>query len=302
MENPYWRKIKLISNKKQMIIGLQKLLYRSIPNYPLLFTQFWYYRTFNNKLNIKTPVSFNEKLQWLKLFGGYERYSNLADKFKVKNYVKIRIGNKYLNNEFFVVKELESIDFSTLPESFVVKPNHLSEYVHICRDKTNLDVGRLMQTIKYWRSLDYYFIWFESVYKNIEPLVLFEEFLSDGYKTLRDYKLFCFNGHVKYIQVDIDRFENHTRNMYSRNWEIQNFSYEHPRSNLILSPPGKLDEMISVAEELSKGFPFLRVDLYHVKERVVFGELTFFPEAGLGRLFPSSWDLELGSMLDLSLV
>ncbi|KPL77363.1 hypothetical protein ADN00_09295 [Ornatilinea apprima] len=271
-----------------------------MPSYPKYFIRSWYLHRFKKPVNLNSPVTFNEKIQWLKLYGGYDRYSQFVDKLAVKEFVKKTVGSHYTIENKQYIDVNQGIILSNLPDHFVIKPTHTSGDVFICREKSLVNSEQLKQLINTWYELDYYFQWFECVYKNLRPGVIVEEFLDDGNGDLRDFKFYCFDGRVEYIHVDLDRFHRHSRNVYSRDWELQTFSYEYPYSGINIPAPEKLDEMINVAETLSKGFPFLRVDLYYLQnKKIKFGELTFFPGAGFERFYPAIWDTKFGEMLHI---
>ncbi len=287
----------MIMNQLMMFYDLQKFLSATYPGYKKSFLEIFYYYKFHRHLNLKTPRTFNEKLQWLKLYGGYERYTLLADKCRAKEIIKSQIAEEYIVPTILCTRKIDQISFFDLPESFVIKPTHTSGDIVICKDKASLDLEKMKRIMEQWLGINYY--WFESVYKNIEPRILFENRISNGGTPLFDYKFYCFNGKVHFVHVDLDRFTNHKRNFYSRNWVLWDFSLEYPNSNEVIRPPQKLDEMILIAEKISRGFPFIRVDLYYYENKIYFGELTFFPESGFGRFDPQSTDFLFGDLFEL---
>lgn len=279
-----------------MRMPIQKILSTLIPRYPEIFIRLLYFRAFRSRINLQKPRTFNEKIQWSKLFAGYEKFGNLVDKVEVKKYVSQKIGEQYVPETYLVLDELNPDVEALLPDDFVIKPTHTSGDVIIINHKANMNFPEVRKLSALWKKINFYYLWFESVYKNITPRIIIEENLTYGNDILKDYKFYCFRGKVEYIHVDFNRFSHHTRNVYSRDWQLQNFSYKFPSSNEFLAPP-KLEDMISIAEQLSQNFPFLRVDLYYTpKEEIKFGELTFFPESGFGKFHPPVWDLKLGEL------
>ena len=283
-------------------IAIQRTLDGFIPFYRELFLRLYYFRRFGRLLALRRPRTFNEKLQWMKLFGNAESYAHLVDKVSVKQHIRQVLGDDYTIKDHLVVTNPHDIDLNRLPNQFVVKPNHLSGRVLVCREKKELDIGKLTELVNYWLKLDHYYVWFETSYKGIVPRIMFEELLTDGNQWINDYKFYCFNGRVEYIHVDQDRFSRHVRVMYSRDWERLPFSFNFPLSDAIIPRPERLPEMIEIAETLSQGFPFVRIDLYNADQGIKFGEFTFFPEAGFGRFDPPEWDMTFGSLFNLALI
>jgi hypothetical protein len=261
-----------------------------------------YKSTFGQDLNLKNPVTFNEKIQWLKLYDRNERYIPLADKYEVRKYVEENAGPDILNELYGVFSDVEDIHLDDLPDSFVLKATHGSGWNILCRDKNTLDWDKEKKKLDAWLKLSYYKIGREWVYKKIEPRIICEKYLEP--KTddqLYDYKFFCFNGLVKYIQVDINRYSNHTRCYYDIHWNKQPFSTNYPIYKKEIDIPKNLDKMISVSEKLSSGIPFVRIDLYSIDAHIVFGEMTFYPGNGFGKFNPPEFDYNLGKNIDILL-
>lgn len=256
----------------------------------------------NQKLNLKEPKTFNEKLQWLKLYDRNPEYTKMVDKYEAKKYVADIIGQEYIIPTLGVWDKFEDIEFDKLPKQFVLKPTHTSGNVFICKDKEKINYKQLRKMINKWLKRDYYLVHREWPYKNIKPKIIAEQYMVDdsGMK-LKDYKFFCFNGIAQTILVCSNRngsFKN--TNFYDINWNLQPFTREkHKNSNEQIKKPKNLDEMITVAEKLSKDIPFVRVDLYEINGKVYFGELTFYPSSGFEGFEPEEWDKKLGDMLEL---
>lgn len=256
----------------------------------------------NKKLNLNNPETFNEKLQWLKLYDRKPEYTNMVDKYEAKKYVENIIGEEYIIPTLGVWEKFEDIDFEKLPNQFVLKPTHTSGNVFICKDKNKIDYKKLKKEVNQWLKRKYYYIHREWPYKNIQPRILCEKYIEEkGMKILNDYKFFCFNGKVKTILVCSNRngdFKN--TDFYNVTWNKMNFTRENYTNNTkIIEKPKKLEEMINISETLAKDIPFVRVDLYEVDKKVFFGELTFYPSSGFEGFKPSKYDRIFGDMIIL---
>ena len=253
------------------------------------------------KLDLKDPVLYNDKLQWLKLYWRDPLAPKLVDKYSVREYVEATIGSEHLNELLGVYNKPDEIDFDCLPNEFVLKATHGSGWNIICRDKARLDQELARRKLRKWLRRNAFVTGRSWVYKDIQPRIVCEKFLEDV-KTgeLRDYKVFCFYGKPQLIQVDLARFVKHKRNLYTIDWELMACQFEYEADEEIpVEKPQQLQEMLNLAEELASPFPHVRVDFYVVDEHIVFGEMTFFPESGFGRFRPESFELYLGALLRL---
>ncbi len=251
--------------------------------------------------NLKNPKTFNEKTLWLKQNYRDKLGMIVADKYKVRNYVEKKIGSKYLIPLINIYKDEKEINIGTLPKRFVLKPNHGSGWIIICRDKVKISEKYVKNICKDWLKMNYYYISREWQYKNIEPkIILCEEYLSPKEnEELKDYKIFCFNGNPKYVQIDVDRFTNHKRCFYDTNWKKLPFTTLYPKANRDIPKPSKLNEMLLISKKLSENFIFSRIDLYYPKNKVFFGEITLHHGGGYEPFFPQYYDLILGKDLSL---
>ena len=293
--------IKYIKKPSNVLLYLMnKNFFKWIPDEKYITIK--YKLEMNQKLNLKEPKTFNEKLQWLKLYDRNPEYTKMVDKYEAKKYVANIIGKKYIIPTLGVWDKFEDIEFDKLPKQFVLKPTHTSGNVFICKDKEKINYKQLRKMINKWLKRDYYLVHREWPYKNIKPKIIAEQYMVDdsGMK-LKDYKFFCFNGIAQTILVCSNRngsFKN--TNFYDISWNLQPFTREkHKNSNEQIKKPKNLDEMITVAEKLSKDIPFVRVDLYEINGKVYFGELTFYPSSGFEGFEPEEWDKKLGDMLEL---
>jgi hypothetical protein len=200
-----------------------------------------------------------------------------------------------------VYESPEQIPYDTLPDRFVLKVTHGSGWTILCRDKSEFDRNFAAERLSRWLQTNFFDVGREWAYREIKPRIVCEQFISDdGTNPPLDYKIFCFHGEPKYIQVDYHRFTAHTRNIYDLDWRQLPCRFEYPNEKRLHEPPKVLPELIAMARRLSSEFPFVRVDLYVVGSRIFFGELTFYPEKGVGRFRPREYDYVFGSHIDLS--
>ncbi|WP_231505579.1 ATP-grasp fold amidoligase family protein [Bacillus sp. EB01] len=261
------------------------------------------YKNFTgNRLNLSNPKSFNEKLQWLKLYNRNPLYTDLVDKIKVREHISSVVGNEYLVPIIGIYDSFEEINFDALPKQFVLKPNHTSGDVFICKDKSKIDFLKLKKEINSWLRKRYYLVHREWPYKDIKPKIICEEYLTqENGKELLDYKFMCFNGEVKCSFVCLNRNSSEGLNIdfYNLDWEKMPFKRHYPNSTKVTPKPKHYNQMIEFAQKLSKDIPFVRVDFYETNDRLYFGELTFFPGSGYEKFSPESYDHLLGSWLKL---
>lgn len=252
-------------------------------------------------LDFDNPTTFNEKLQWLKLYDRNPIYTKLSDKFLVRDYIADKIGGKYLIPLLGVWNSPNEIDYRTLPEQFVLKCNHDSGSVVICTDKSKLDIAETNSKLLKGLHTDYYLKSREYNYKDIPRKIIAERLMhNNNNDELTDYKFFCFDGIPRFIQVDTGRFTNHVRNFYDTSWNFIDVRYGCKNSIVdVLPEPERLEEMLRLAHVLSEGFPHVRVDFYISNGEIYFGELTFHHGGGFMKLDPFEYDIEWGKFLDL---
>ena len=266
------------------------------------FLKFAYKSIFGKTLDLKNPRTFNEKLQWLKLYDRNPLYYRLVDKYEVKKYVANIIGDEYVIPTYGVWDSFESIPFDEFPNQFVLKCTHDSGGLVICQDKDRFDKKKAKLKIEKCLSRNYYLIGREWPYKDIKPRIIAEKYMVDhSTQELRDYKFFCFNGVAKCFKVDYDRFKDHHANYYSTEGNLLLLGEKDypPDPDREIKLPDSVPLMKELAEKLSKEVPFLRADFYDVDERVYFGELTFYPASGFGEFMYEGNDELLGSWLIL---
>lgn len=257
---------------------------------------------FPKRLKIKHPITFNEKIIWNKLNNRFKGGELLADKYEVRKFVANTIGEEYLIPLIGIYSKVDEIDFSTLPEKFVVKATQGSGLNLIVKDKSKLDIESTKKLLNEWLKIDYSIFGREWQYDIKTNKIIIEAFISDDSKgELKDYKYFCFNGTPKYIQLDLDRFLGHKRNFYDLNWNIQPFTIMHSLSDELIEKPGNLDKMNALASKISEVLKdkmnFCRVDFYNIDGQILFGEITFHPAGGCEPFSEYKYDIELGQMI-----
>lgn len=261
-----------------------------------------YRNHFYKKLDLKNPQTFNEKLQWLKLYDRRPEYTRMVDKYLAKDYVAGIIGREYIIPTLGVWRSFDEINFNSLPDQFVLKCNHGSGDVVICKDKSAFDKEAARKKLTAALAQDYYLVSREWPYKNVERLILAEQYIEDSVThDARDYKFFCFGGEVKCYKVDFNRFTEHRANWYLRDGSLMPYGETvcPPCFDRQLELPESLPQMILLAERLAAGIPFLRVDFYHVNNTIYSGELTFYPASGLHPFTDEALDIQMGQWLTL---
>ena len=255
------------------------------------------------KLNLKNPKTYSEKLQWLKLYDRKSEYSKMVDKYECKEYVAGKIGIEHIIPTLGVWDRFDDIDFDALPEQFVLKCTHDSGGLVICTDKSKLDLKQAKRKIEKSLKTNYYKYKREWPYKNVKPRIIAEKYMVDesGYE-LKDYKFFCFDGTVKAMFIASDRSDSTTEtkfDFYDENFNHLPFTNGHPNSERVIEKPKGFEKMKELASVLSKGLPQARIDFYDVDGHIYFGEITFFHWSGMKPFEPSKWDDTFGSLIKL---
>ena len=289
-----------INIKKDRFNILHKLLFKLAGPFlsDELYAKYTMRRWFG-EFNINEPKTFNEKLQWLKLNDRKNIYSRLADKYAVKEVVADIIGSKYVIDTHFVIDSTDELKFEDLPDNFVLKTNNSSGGNIIVTDKNNFDFSNAKSKLKSWMKQNYYRQGREWIYRDIKPKIICEKLLFDESGGIpSDYKIFCFHGVPKYIQVDLGRFVDHKRIFYDIDWIKQPFNTLYEYCDQVVDRPINLNDMLEIAAKLSADITFCRVDLYSIPE-IYFGEITFYPENGVGPFTINEWDLKFGNLVKI---
>lgn len=268
-----------------------------------LYLRRLYKLVFGKELDLENPKTFNEKLQWLKLYDRKPEYTTMVDKYAVKQYVANKIGDEYIIPTLGVWDNFDDIDFNTLPKRFVLKCTHDSGGLVICKDKSKLDIKKAKSKIEKSLKTNFYLVGREWPYKNVKPRIIAEQYMEDNpdSQDLIDYKLMCFNGKVKCSFTCTNRYakEGLKVTFFDTNWEKMPFERHYPADFNKIEKPITYVEMTNLAEKLAENIPFVRIDFYEIKGRPFFGEMTFFPGNGMEKFTPKEWDETLGSWIDL---
>ncbi|MFG0729881.1 ATP-grasp fold amidoligase family protein [Photobacterium damselae] len=256
-------------------------------------------------LNIDNPKTWNEKIHYRKKYGNKSFMAKIADKYLVREYVKNKIGEKYLIKLYGVYEHLSLSDFTQLPEKFVIKSNHASgpDFIEIVTEKSSIDIKWLINKMNSSIKKKYGIIHGEDFYQNIKPKIIIEEYLKSPGLTPDDYKVHCFNfnGNFKaFIQVDRGRYINHRRNIYDLDWNLINMKIEEKYPHIeYVEKPKKLKEIIEISKKLSEDFDYVRVDLYLIEDQIFFGELTMTHGDGMENIRPVEIDYQWGALWDI---
>ena len=263
------------------------------------------------ELNWKNPKTFNEKLQWLKLYDRNPLYTLLVDKYRVKQWVSEKIGDKYVIPTLSVYDSVDDINLDSLPDKFVLKCNHDSGSVVICRDKTCFDFEYAKRKLAAGLKQNFYWNAREWPYKNVKRCIFAEEFIEDSpmkemrecghgltsFVGLKDYKWFCFSGEPQIMYISNDRSETPTTNVYDMDFNPLPLFIKDPPAAISPGKPARFDKMKAFAAILSEGIPQVRVDFYDNDNDILFGEMTFFHDGGFSAVHPDDWNLKLGDMI-----
>lgn len=257
-------------------------------------------------MDLIEPKTFNEKLQWLKVYDHDDKYTTMVDKYEGKKYVASIIGEQYIIPTYGIWDKFDDIDFDKLPNEFVLKCTHDAGTVVICKNKSALDKKACCKKISSYLKRDYYHCHREWPYKNVKHRIIAEKLMHNRTEeSLTGYKFYCFNGEplYLYVSVGLDNHETAQMSFVNIDWTLADFGRSDYRPlNCLPAKPDKYDEMIDIAKKLSNGIPFLRVDLYEINGHVYFGELTFSQCAGMMPFEPKSADRTVGDMLDITYI
>ena len=261
----------------------------------------WFLRCTKTPLNLRHPETFNEKIQWIKLYDSTAKKTRLSDKYLVREWVATKIGSQYLIPLLGVWDHFDEIDFNALPNQFALKANHGSGWNKVITDKSTIDYQQLKTQFDTWMNTNFaYKASLELHYMNIKPKIIAEEYIQND-NDLYDYKFLCFNGQPQFVWIDVGRYTDHRRNIYNLDWVLQPFTIAYPNTDSIIEPPKKLKEMTRLAKILCAGFAHVRVDFYETKGQIYFGEMTFTSGNGGETFTPADYGRILGNMIKLPL-
>lgn len=286
----------------RFVINANKGKYDSMDDEEYLIRK--YRGVFGKKLDLAHPVTFNEKIQWLKLYDRDPKYTVMVDKYAAKQYVADIIGEEHIIPTIGVWDRAEDVDFDALPDRFVLKCTHDSSGLVICRDKSSLDIAQAREKLARGLRRDYYLRHREWPYRDVPRRIIAEPYMEDhpGKGELTDYKLHFFSGECKAVMVGQNRFgPNGLENdYYTPEWE--HFDFTRGKSHNAPVPgkrPEQMDEMLRLGKMLAGDRPFVRIDFYLIEGKIYFGEITFFPASGYNPFHPDKWDRIYGDWIKL---
>lgn len=292
---------------KNIILSPMNLIYKINPKFEL---QLMFLLKERYKLNLDNPKTYNEKLNWMKLYYKNDLIPKCVDKYEVRNYIKDCGCEELLPKLLWEGFNANEMPFDDLPNQFVIKVTHGSGNNIICKNKSELNFNKVERMLTAWLKEEYIPCYGEWFYGIVKPRIIVEEFLTDnGVDSPKDYKMYCFNNingdhGVGFTSVDTERFTSHKKTIYDGNWKILNdVTVGFPNDTVnICARPNLYEDMIKYALKLSKNFPHVRVDFYIVNNKIYFGELTFTNCAGFAKIKPYSFNERVGSWIDISKV
>lgn len=243
----------------------------------------------------KEPVTFNQKIQFRKLYDNNPLYAICADKYRVREYVKGKIGEEYLIPLYLVTDELTMEQWEKLPNSFVAKANHNSGPVQIVKDKSKANAKEIIKELNNQLKLDYGILSMEKYYSDIPRKIIVEKFLEHSAETMEDFKFHIFNtGNIFIEHINERKNDEIYEQFYNKNWEELNFAVGAKVYKEKISKPKNYKKMLEIAEKLAKDFDYARVDLYNIDGKIYFGEITFCGDSGFGKFTDEKWDYKFG--------
>lgn len=284
---------------KNAVLFPFNILYKFSPEINLLIL---FYLKHHYRLDLKNPKTYNEKLQWIKLYDHNPLMPKCCDKYTVRDFVKKQGCGEILNELYWEGFNPNEIPFESLPEKFVIKVTHGSTFNIICKDKSELDKEKAIDDCKKWLNSKFLPCYGEWFYGKEKPRVIVEKFIeSTDDDQLRDYKVFCFNGEPKLIRIDTDRFTQHKMDFFDPKWNrVEDAGMGFPISGRTFEKPECLSDLLEYAKKLSALFKHARVDFYIVNNKPIFGEITFTNGAGFDRFSSYEFDLMMGEWMNLS--
>lgn len=284
----------------------QKIIRKRIQSNPKKYIEKRYYTSMKRHLDLENPILYTEKIQYRKLYEKKTLYTKLADKVTVREYVNTLMDEKLKSGElafpelYGIYDNPEDIRLENLPQSFVLKSNHASGHVILVEDKSSLKWKQEVKKMKAWMETNFYYVDAEWQYKNIKPKIICEELLDDD---IIDYRFFCFKGEPYIIKVTRHSYKNRIhvpkQETYFSNWTPVPFEWNKEFVRVQFDKPNNWETMLDIARNLAKGFEFVRVDLYTIRDQIYFSEYTFTPNSGFEKDLPLEWDKKLGSMFDV---
>lgn len=290
---------KFLNDPWQIIISLNnRNLLKILPD--KLYLKLMYRARIGKKLNLRTPQTFNEKIQWLKLYDRSDIQTLMVDKYLVKKYITDLLGERYVIPLYGVWDKFDEINFDKLPNQFVLKCTHNSGGIVICKDKENFDKEEARKIIEKCLKTKYFYKGREWPYRKVKPRIIAEKYICDkNTNDLPDYKVMVFNGEPQIVQVHKGRYFNHTQDFYNLKWEKLDIYQGCPISEKVDEKPVFIDEMLELSKIIASNQKLVRIDWYYVDNQLLFGEATYFDGSGFIPFEPEKWDYEFGKMIDL---
>ena len=288
---------KIITDREVRLKIINKLAF--IPTKP--FLKMVYYIKTGKKLNLDNPVTFCDKLNWLKINDIHPEYTDLVDKIKVREHVNNIMGRDMFFPLYGAWEHYSDIDFDSLPDGFVLKCNHDSASVTIVKDKSKINHKELEKFYEGRLIINPYNMGREYPYKNVRPKIIAEKLMiPEGESDINDYKFFCFDGKPELMFIATDRSDDCRFDFYDMDFNHLDIENIHPNSDNPIPKPKKFEEMKEIASKLTQNMKFCRLDLYEINGEIYFGEYTFFHAGGFWPMHPDEWELKLGDLLDLN--
>ncbi len=269
------------------------------------YLKMMYWANTGKKLNLDNPITYNEKLQWLKLHCKKEEYSKMVDKYEAKKWIASKIGSEYVIPLLGVWETFDDIDFDLLPNQFVLKCTHDSGGLIICKDKIKLDKEAAKKKIENSLKRNYFLVAREYPYKNVKPRIIAEKYMEDttcneeNENCLTDYKFFCFDGNPKIVYIGKDHSKHATTDFFDMDFNHLPIKMRDPNAKTPPNKPIVFEEMKRLATKLSQGCPHLRVDFYLINGKIYVGELTFFHGGGFTEVKPEEWNYKMGEWINI---
>lgn len=278
---------------KPLFRPLYRLIFDHMPDY--LAVNWVYYRAFGKLPRLQHPQTFNEKVNWRKLYQRNPRFTLFADKLAVKEEIATLLGKEHVIETLWSGTDPSQIPYDQLEPPYVIKTNHSSGSNIFIRSKADIKPDEIAAFMHKHLTHPHWLEFREWGYRDIKPQIMVERMLvMPNGAVPEDYKIFLYHGKVHFIQIDRNRFTNHTRNIFDRDWNQLPVDYVYPRADVTIERPGYMDEMIALAEKIGKEFDFVRVDFYYFEGKILFGEATFYPGAGLDTCTQYNWEYVFG--------
>lgn len=295
--------LKAMGIKAEDILDYDMAVYKYMENLPESKYQNWldeeFSEIFGYRMDWNKPVTYNEKLNWEKVHVRSALRTKVVDKYRVREYIKDKLGEEYLNELYGVYDDASEIDFDKLPQQFVLKLNNGSSRNIVVKDKNTLDIAKTRAQLNRWKKINHAYTCLEMQYKDVPPKIICEKFIPGMAESLYDYQFYCFHGKPKYIWcIKASHKENCQASFYDTDWKKQEFTFGYPGDPELAPRPKQLEKMLKISEILSADFEHVRVDLYELPDGcILFGELTLTSWGGFHKFVPLKYDFVWGGLI-----